>query len=290
VAAVNDAWPTTASRSGGGDRVAVPARAALRRAADLLPLAALTLGAAVQAPRPLVLAALVAGLVFSLAADRRRTAAWAAAIPVAVTLVWGLLALPAAASDGSTCEAVDAPFATFRLAEAVLALGSLAALMRVVGGDGGELGLRRPTRRVGIASLAALVCLGPLGLAVGPALAGPFFGPVVISAAAGSVVPAITFAFSNGVMEEVVYRGSLRAWTSRVTGRQTALVGQAVVFGLAHAGPGYIGSPVPTMAAMFAAALIAGLIVERTGSLAFPIAAHVGLDIPLYYGNACRIA
>jgi membrane protease YdiL (CAAX protease family) len=40
---------------------------------------------------------------------------------------------------------------------------------------------------------------------------------------------------------------------------------------------------------MAAGGLLAGLIVERTGSLAIPIAAHVGLDIPLYYGNACRL-
>ena len=32
---------------------------------------------------------------------------------------------------------------------------------------------------------------------------------------------------------------------------------------------------------------VAGWIVVRTGSLAIPLALHVAVDIPLYYGNAC---
>jgi membrane protease YdiL (CAAX protease family) len=256
---------------------------------DLLPLALLTVGAAVGPLRPATLAILVAGFVIARSSDRRRAPAWAATLPVAVTLVWGLAPLPAHATDGSTCEAIDAPFATVRLGEAVVALTVLAVLMRLVGGGGGELGLQRPSRRIGVASIIALVVLGPIGLVVGPWLAGPFFGPVRIEASTGAAIPALVFALSNGIMEEVIYRGALRAWTRRVTGPRIALVGQALVFGLAHTGPDFVGSPVPAVMAMFLGGLVAGWIVERTGSLAFPIAAHVGLDIPLYYGNACRI-
>jgi len=97
------------------------------------------------------------------------------------------------------------------------------------------------------------------------------------------------FAIANGVMEEVAYRGALQAWTARVTGPIVAIAGQAIVFGLAHTGPDFLGSPIPVVAAMVTGGLVAGFIVRRTGSLAIPIAIHVGLDIPLYYGNACRI-
>jgi membrane protease YdiL (CAAX protease family) len=38
---------------------------------------------------------------------------------------------------------------------------------------------------------------------------------------------------------------------------------------------------------MIAGGAVAGWIVVRTGSLAIPIALHVAVDIPLYYGNAC---
>jgi membrane protease YdiL (CAAX protease family) len=68
-----------------------------------------------------------------------------------------------------------------------------------------------------------------------------------------------------------------------------AIAGQAIVFGLAHAaGPDVGGAPLVLWAAMTAGGVAAGLIVWRTGSLAIPIAAHVGFDLPLYYGNACR--
>ncbi len=279
--------------SGGGTLRSVRSAAIGRRlqlAGDVTPLLLLALAALLPPLRPVVLGGLVAAFLLARSIDRRRASAWAAAIPVAVTLVWGLAPLPSSATDGSTCAALDAPFATFRLAEAILALGILAVLMRLVAGDPAELGVRRPSRRVGALSLVALVCLGPLGLLVGPSLAGPFFGPVRIGGGAGALAPALVFALSNGIMEEVVYRGALRAWTSRVTGPAIAIVGQAIVFGLAHTGPDFVGSAVPAVLAMMAGGLVAGLIVEGTGSLAFPIAAHVGFDIPLYYGNACRLA
>jgi membrane protease YdiL (CAAX protease family) len=47
------------------------------------------------------------------------------------------------------------------------------------------------------------------------------------------------------------------------------------------------GGPLPVVALMIAGGLVAGWIVVRTGSLAIPIALHVAVDIPLYYGNAC---
>ena len=40
---------------------------------------------------------------------------------------------------------------------------------------------------------------------------------------------------------------------------------------------------------MTAGGLIAGWLVNRTGSLAIPLAIHVALDIPLYYAFACRL-
>ena len=48
-----------------------------------------------------------------------------------------------------------------------------------------------------------------------------------------------------------------------------------------------MASPLPVVALMIAGGGAAGWIVVRTGSLAIPIALHVAVDIPLYYGNAC---
>lgn len=259
------------------------------RILDLAPLALLGLAATIRPARLPVLVVLVAGFVALRRRDERLP--WAGAIPVAVSLAWGLVPLPPEATDGTTCASPTAPFATFRLVEAGLALGALAVLLRVTGGRAGELGLRRPDRRVGAVAIAAFAVCGPLGLLLGPVFAEPFFGPIGLRLGDPvALVPALLFAVSNGVMEEVIYRGGLQAWTARRTGVPVAIVGQAIVFGLAHAAaPDVGGSPAILWAAMTAGGLLAGIIVWRTGSLAIPIAAHVGFDLPLYYGNACRI-
>jgi len=66
-----------------------------------------------------------------------------------------------------------------------------------------------------------------------------------------------------------------------------AVVGQAIVFGLAHSGSDVVGSAVPLMVALGVGGLIAGVIAVRTRSLLVPIAVHIGLDIPIYYAFAC---
>ncbi len=265
--------------------------AAWRAAAlDLLPIALLAMAAAVHESRIPLLAACLAGFAVTRRVDPRRSPAWAGAIPVAVSLAWGLAPLPVSARDGSTCASALAPFATTRVIDAALALAALGLLLPLVGGGVGELGLRRPSRRLAALSLAAFAASGPLGLLLGPALSEPFFGRVDFTVGdLRAVVPALLFAVSNGVMEEVVYRGALRAWTCRITGPLPAIVGQALVFGLAHTGADFVGSPLPVVASLAAGGLIAGLVAWRTGSLLLPTAVHIGVDIPLYYGNACRL-
>ena len=70
-------------------------------------------------------------------------------------------------------------------------------------------------------------------------------------------------------------------------GTGPALIGQAVVFGLAHSGADVVGFQVPLMLAMGLGGLLAGLITLRTRSLLIPIAIHIGLDIPIYFAFAC---
>ena len=129
---------------------------------------------------------------------------------------------------------------------------------------------------------------GPLALVLGPLLARPFFGEISYDVLAlGAIVPALVFAVSNGVMEEVIYRGALLGWSARIMGVGPALVGQAVVFGVAHSGTDVTGPALPLMLAMGAGGFLAGAIALRTRSLLLPIAVHVGLDIPIYYAFAC---
>jgi CAAX protease family protein len=88
-------------------------------------------------------------------------------------------------------------------------------------------------------------------------------------------------------MEELVYRGALLGWSARVMGVGAAVVGQAVVFGLAHSGADVGGNGLVLSLALGVGGLIAGIIAVRTRSLLLPIAIHVGLDIPIYYAFAC---
>jgi membrane protease YdiL (CAAX protease family) len=151
-----------------------------------------------------------------------------------------------------------------------------------------SLYLRRPARRWIPWAIGGFLVAGPIALLVGPFLARPFFGDVSFTFLAGALVPALVFAVSNGLTEEVIYRGALMSWSGRVIGIGPAMVGQAVVFGLAHSGSDVIGLQVPLMLAMGIGGLLAGLVTVRTRSLLIPIAVHIGLDIPIYFALACR--
>ena len=100
-------------------------------------------------------------------------------------------------------------------------------------------------------------------------------------------MPALVFAVANGSMEELAYRGALLGWSARVMGVGPAVVGQAVVFGLAHSGADVAGNGLVLSLALGAGGLIAGIIAVRTRSLLLPMAIHIGLDIPIYYAFAC---
>ena len=253
-----------------------------------LPLGLLILAAALPATRPFVVAILIAGLAFTLRLGHPFRWAWAAPIPVTVVLCWGLLSSPLAAPTGADCASLASPPAVWRATEATLALMSLVLLAVVLRADRADLALRSPAPSVRWLAVVGAVILGPIGLLLGPALARPFFGEIGLDLSQpGFIAPALVFAVANGVMEELAYRGALLGWTARVTGPRVALVGQAIVFGLAHAGPDVDGSPIVLMLALGLGGLLAGVIRLRTRSLLLPIAWHVALDLPLYVYLAC---
>jgi len=254
-----------------------------------IPIGLLILAAAVPVARPIVLVALIAGFAAAMRRDAPVRWAWAAPIPVAVNLCWGLLPAPLADPFGGDCADVDSPPAVWRAAEAALALGALALLAYVLRARRSDLGLRWPARAVVRLAVIGAVILGPIGLLLGAWLAQPFFGDFALDLTRpGFLVPALVFALANGVMEELSYRGALMGWTSRVTGTWLAVIGQAVVFGIAHGGADVGGSPILLMVALGVGGFLAGVIALRTRSLLIPIAWHVALDLPLYVYLACR--
>ncbi len=256
-------------------------------ARSLVPIGLLALAAAAPALRIPMLIALGAGAGVAIARDAPVRWTWAAAVPVALSLVWGILPAPAAALDGSDCANPASPVATWRALEALVVLTALAALAVVLRASFGSLSLRWPSRRWAPWAVVGFLASGPVALVAGPYLARPFFGDVGYELVAAALLPAIVFAAANGVMEELIYRGALLGWSARVMGIGPAVVGQAIVFGIAHSGSDVIGFQLPLMLALGIGGLLAGVIAVRTRSLLIPIAVHVGLDIPIYYSFAC---
>ncbi len=153
-----------------------------------------------------------------------------------------------------------------------------------------EIGLVRPSRPLLAASIGAAVVVAVGSLALGTLFAKPFFGDIQLQLTDPvSLIPALLLAIANGSMEEVAYRGAMLHWLTPSLGFRGALVAQAICFGAAHVGPDFTGNPLPVMAAVAAGGLIAGLIVQRTRTLTFPIFVHAAFDVPLYYVAACRL-
>jgi membrane protease YdiL (CAAX protease family) len=254
---------------------------------SIVPVALLAVAALVPAARIVVAIVLVVvtGVAINRAAPVRW--AWAASVPIAAGLAWHAWSGPFEPSD-LACMDPTSPFAVERLLEAAIVLGVLVTLAVILGASRSSLGLQLPARRYISWAILGFVIAGPIALAVGPILARPFFGDVSYDVTrAGAVVPALVFAASNGILEEIAYRGALLNWTARVIGVGPALLAQAVIFGLAHSGTGEGTSQAVLIVGMTLAGLIAGAVALRTRSLLVPMAIHIGLDIPIYYAWAC---
>jgi membrane protease YdiL (CAAX protease family) len=261
-------------------------------ARSAVPLALIVLAAALPIARPFVLAGLVGGVAVAIRRDAPVRWAWAAPIPVAVSLCWGLLPVPPDSPSGADCASITSPIAVWRTAEAGIVIGTLAVLAWALRARPVDLRrdllLRLPARWVVRWSIVGFLVAGPVALVVGPIVARPFFGEISYDVTViGAILPALLFAVANGSMEELAYRGALLGWSARVIGVPAAVIGQAVVFGLAHSGADVTGSPLLLMAALGLGGLIAGVVAVRTRSLLLPMAVHIGLDVPIYYAFAC---
>jgi membrane protease YdiL (CAAX protease family) len=255
---------------------------------SLVPFTLLALAASFPLLRIPALVALSAGTGIAIARGAPVRWAWAAAMPVAVSLAWYVWAAPVAAPDGSDCANPWSPVATWRALQAIVVLATLIGLARALRASRSSLLLHWPARPVVRWSIVGFLVSGPVALVLGPMVARPFFGVVGYDVTIlGALVPALIFAVANGTMEELIYRGALLGWSSKVMGVGPALVGQAVVFGLAHSGSDVLGNDILLSVGLGIAGLIAGVVAIRTRSLMLPIAVHIGLDIPIYYAFAC---
>jgi membrane protease YdiL (CAAX protease family) len=252
---------------------------------------ALLLAAAlVPGLRPVVAVALVVGWVALLLRHRLEAIAWAATLPVGVPLVWPLLLGVDSPLGAAACVAPLSDIVLRRLVVAGVGLG-LAGLVAVVHRSSlEELGLRRPARSEAAVAIAGVLVLGIGGLVIGPLVAQPFFGRLTFAIPAAAIVPAVLFGVANGILEEVAYRGVMQAFLARLAPVVWAIAFQGLVFGIVHAGPEVLALVPLHIAMLSAVGIAAGVARWKLGSLWVPIGIHVGADIALYVGLACRAA
>lgn len=261
----------------------------------VLVVAGLAAGAVDRPLRPVVLLILVLAYVLS---GRRgeRSRPIAAGLPVAAILAWGAIPQPAAAPDALQCADLFAPPAVWRFLEALAGLCVAGVLVVERRASLAELGLRPASRRITALAVAGAILVGPVALVAatwlgGGLLGSSFFGTFQLDLGQPlALLPALLFAVSNAVAEELAYRGALMGWLTPSAGIVGANLGQAIVFGLAHTGTDFVGPVAPTAFAMILTGFIGGVVARRTGSLLLPIAIHAAADLPIYYFWACRLA
>lgn len=226
-----------------------------------------------------------------------KSVALAAVLPAAAILAWRAIPQPLADPTGADCANLLAPPAVWRFLEGAIGLAAVLVLVWDRRARLAEIGLTRGSRRLFVAALAGLVVIGPAALYLAGRLGETelgvrFFGPFALDVSQPlALLPALLFAASNSLAEELAYRGALRTWLVPSLGITGANLAQAVVFGLAHTGEDFVGieAVIPTMLAMIAVGFVAGVIARRTGSLTLPLAIHAAADIPIYFYWACRL-
>jgi membrane protease YdiL (CAAX protease family) len=252
--------------------------------------ALLLAGALAPDLRPVVAFAIVAGWTLLVLGRRPGAIAWAAVLPLSVVLTWPWVLGADVPVGDPACRDVLSAIAVRRIAVAGVGL-SIVGLLAVVHRSGRrELGLGRPGRLEALVAAGGCLALVAGGLVIGPAIARPFFGELDYPVPVQALVPAILFGVANGVLEEVIYRGALQAWLARLAPIGWAIVFQGLVFGIVHAGPEVLALLPVHVALLTGVGVAAGLTRWKLGSSWVPIGIHVGADIALYVGLACRAA
>ena len=264
------------------------------RAPVILLVAAVGLGAVIRPAAPFVFI----GILFLYLYTRRsgdRSPALAAVLPAAAILVWRALPQPIADATGADCANLLAPPAVWRFLEGGIGLVAVVALLIDRRASLAEIGLRPGSRSVRALAFLAVLVITPLALSFASMVGsgGMFFGSYRLDTSQpAALLPALVFATSNALAEELAYRGAMRTWLVPGLGVMGANVAQAVVFGLSHTGDDFVGleAAIPTMLAMIVVGVVGGVVARRTRSLTLPLAVHLAADVPIYFYWACRVA
>jgi membrane protease YdiL (CAAX protease family) len=244
--------------------------------------------ALVPALRPAGAVILALGWVVLRVAHRPAAIGWAAVLPLGIGLVWPWILGGDVPLGAAACTDPLSAIVVRRVLMAAVVLTAIVVLGLLHRSSRSEIGLRRPGAGEALLAAGGGVALVILGLAIGPTVARPFFGELDFPVQPAALVPAVLFGVANGVTEEVAYRGAMQSWLARTWPMWLAIGYQGLVFGIVHAGPEVLALGAVHSGLLAAVGVAAGVLRWRTGTLVIPIGIHIGADVALYVGLACR--
>ena len=172
-----------------------------------------------------------------------------------------------------------------QLFETLLAVLPIIVLTRMAGLGRDSIYLR--FGRAGRSLLAAIIVFGVVYAVIGLSPAAhrylPIQGTMTLDRYLALTPALLVLVVSNGLQEELLFRGLfLRRYTAYL-GVWAGNVAQAVVFSVAHAGVTYTPNALLfIVVSVLPLGLVAGYLMRRSDGIAAPLIFHAALDIPIY--------
>jgi uncharacterized protein len=181
---------------------------------------------------------------------------------------------------GSTVSATI----VIQLPETALAVAPIVLLVKWCGDSFQTIYLRLGGARFGLILAAAVFAATYVVTATGLSYRlFPVHDPVPIGRFLAWTPALLVLCVSNGLQEELLFRGLFLQRYQTVFGNFRANLLQATIFAIAHAGVSY--TPIGfafLFVVTFPLCLVAGYLMRSTRGLLAPVIFHAGLDIPIY--------
>lgn len=172
-----------------------------------------------------------------------------------------------------------------QLFETLIAVVPIVVLARLAGLSMGSLYVR--VGRSGRIRVAAFVVFALVYLVIGLSPAAhrflPVNGAITLDRYLGLTPALLVMVLSNGLQEELLFRGLFLQRFVAFFGLPAAYLAQAFIFSFAHAGVTYTPSALLfIVVAVFPLGLLGAFLMRRSDGLLAPAIVHAALDIPIY--------
>lgn len=172
-----------------------------------------------------------------------------------------------------------------QLLETLIAVVPIVVLVRMAGLSLGSIYVR--VGRAGAARVIAFVVFAVIYGVVGVSPAAhrflPIQGTMTLDRYLALTPALLVMVLSNGLQEELLFRGLFLQRFVAFFGVPAAYIAQALVFSFAHAGVTYTPSALLfIVVSVFPLGLIAAYLMRRSDGLLAPVIFHAAVDIPIY--------